>query len=271
MSDYLAPLRDMDFLFNEVFDIPTWWAQTPELAEVVDGDTARAILEQAGKLIAERVAPLNRSGDEQGCRWEAGQVSTPDGFADAYRAFAADGWVGVAGDPAYGGMGMPKVIGAQLEEMLNAANLSFGLYPMLTAGACLALLNHASEALQALYLPPMYQGRWAGSMCLTEPHAGTDLGLIRTRAQPLADGGYRISGTKVFITGGEQDLTENIIHLVLARLPDAPAGPKGISLFLVPKVLVDADGVLGEANAVSCGSIEHKMGIKASATCVMNF
>ncbi|EKT4474955.1 acyl-CoA dehydrogenase C-terminal domain-containing protein [Pseudomonas putida] len=271
MSDYLAPLRDMDFLFNEVFDIPTWWAQTPELAEVVDGDTARAILEQAGKLIAERVAPLNRSGDEQGCRWEAGLVRTPDGFADAYRAFAADGWVGVAGDPAYGGMGMPKVIGAQLEEMLNAANLSFGLYPMLTAGACLALLNHASEALQALYLPPMYQGRWAGSMCLTEPHAGTDLGLIRTRAQPLADGGYRISGTKVFITGGEQDLTENIIHLVLARLPDAPAGPKGISLFLVPKVLVDADGVLGEANAVSCGSIEHKMGIKASATCVMNF
>ncbi|WP_207837293.1 acyl-CoA dehydrogenase C-terminal domain-containing protein [Pseudomonas sp. 43(2021)] len=271
MSDYLAPLRDMDFLFNEVFDIPAWWAQTPALAEQVDGDTARAVLEQAGRLIAEVVAPLNRSGDEQGCRWEAGQVRTPDGFADAYRAFAADGWVGVAGAPEYGGMGMPKVIGAQLEEMLNAANLSFGLYPMLTAGACLALLNHASEPLKALYLPPMYQGRWTGSMCLTEPHAGTDLGLIRTRAEPVADGRYRISGTKIFITGGEQDLTENIIHLVLARLPDAPAGPKGISLFLVPKVLVDADGALCEANAVSCGSIEHKMGIKASATCVMNF
>ena len=271
MSDYLPPLRDMDFLFNEVFDIPAWWAQTPALAEQVDGDTARAVLEQAGRLIAQVVAPLNRSGDEQGCRWEAGQVRTPDGFADAYRAFAADGWVGVAGAPEYGGMGMPKVIGAQLEEMLNAANLSFGLYPMLTAGACLALLNHASEPLKALYLPPMYQGRWTGSMCLTEPHAGTDLGLIRTRAEPGADGRYRITGTKIFITGGEQDLTENIIHLVLARLPDAPAGPKGISLLLVPKVLVDADGMLGDANAVSCGSIEHKMGIKASATCVMNF
>ncbi|MNM34875.1 Acyl-CoA dehydrogenase [compost metagenome] len=275
MSDYLPPLRDMDFLFNDVFDIPAWWAQTPALAEQVDADTAKAVLEQAGKLIAEVVAPLNRSGDEEGCRWEAGQVSTPEGFAEAYRAFAEDGWVGVAGSPAYGGMGMPKVIGAQLEEMLNAANLSFGLYPMLTAGACLSLLNHASEALKTRYLPPMYEGRWTGSMCLTEPHAGTDLGLIRTRAEPVAEpvaeGSYRLTGTKIFITGGEQDLTENIIHLVLARLPDAPAGPKGISLFLVPKVLVDADGALGEANAVSCGSIEHKMGIKASATCVMNF
>ncbi|QHG65028.1 acyl-CoA dehydrogenase C-terminal domain-containing protein [Pseudomonas putida] len=271
MSDYLPPLRDMDFLFNEVFDIPAWWAQTPALAEQVDADTARAVLEQAGKLIADVVAPLNRSGDEQGCRWDNGRVSTPDGFADAYRAFAEDGWVGVAGAPEYGGMGMPKVIGAQLEEMLNAANLSFGLYPMLTAGACLSLLNHASEPLKARYLPPMYEGRWTGSMCLTEPHCGTDLGLLRTRAEPSADGRYRVSGTKIFITGGEQDLTENIIHLVLARLPDAPAGAKGISLFLVPKVLVDDDGALGEANAVSCGSIEHKMGIKASATCVMNF
>ncbi|WP_313201160.1 acyl-CoA dehydrogenase C-terminal domain-containing protein [Pseudomonas sp.] len=271
MSDYLPPLRDMDFLFNEVFDIPAWWGKTPALAEQVDADTARAVLEQAGKLIADVVAPLNRSGDEQGCRWENGRVITPDGFADAYRAFAEDGWVGVAGAPEYGGMGMPKVIGAQLEEMLNAASLSFGLYPMLTAGACLSLLNHASEPLKARYLPPMYEGRWTGSMCLTEPHCGTDLGLLRTRAEPLADGRYRVSGSKIFITGGEQDLTENIIHLVLARLPDAPVGAKGISLFLVPKVLVDEDGALGEANAVSCGSIEHKMGIKASATCVMNF
>ncbi|ANY87753.1 MULTISPECIES: acyl-CoA dehydrogenase C-terminal domain-containing protein [Pseudomonas] len=271
MSDYLAPLRDMDFLFNEVFDIPAWWAQTPALVEQVDADTAKAVLEQAGKVIAQVVAPLNRSGDEQGCRFEAGTVTTPDGFADAYRTYAADGWVGVTGAPAFGGMGMPKVIGVQVEEMLNAANLSFGLYPMLTAGACLSLLNHASDALKARYLPPMYEGRWTGSMCLTEPHAGTDLGLIRTRAEPQADGRYRITGTKIFITGGEQDLTENIIHLVLAKLPDAPAGAKGISLFLVPKVLVEDDGELGEANAVSCGSIEHKMGIKASATCVMNF
>ncbi|PLV18360.1 acyl-CoA dehydrogenase C-terminal domain-containing protein [Pseudomonas guariconensis] len=271
MSDYLAPLRDMDFLFNEVFDIPAWWAQTPALVEQVDADTAKAVLEQAGKVIAQVVAPLNRSGDEQGCRFEAGTVTTPDGFVDAYRTYAADGWVGVTGAPAFGGMGMPKVIGAQVEEMLNAANLSFGLYPMLTAGACLSLLNHASEALKARYLPPMYEGRWTGSMCLTEPHAGTDLGLIRTRAEPQADGRYRITGTKIFITGGEQDLTENIIHLVLAKLPDAPAGAKGISLFLVPKMLVEDDGELGGANAVSCGSIEHKMGIKALATCVMNF
>ncbi len=168
-------------------------------------------------------------------------------------------------------MGMPKVIGAQVEEMVNAANLSFGLYPMLTAGACLSILNHASEALKAQYLPNMYAGVWAGSMCLTEPHAGTDLGIIRTKAEPQADGSYRVSGTKIFITGGEHDLTENIIHLVLAKLPDAPAGPKGISLFIVPKVMVNADGSLGEKNALSCGSIEHKMGIKASATCVMNF
>ncbi|MFK0087361.1 acyl-CoA dehydrogenase C-terminal domain-containing protein [Pseudomonas sp. NPDC090755] len=271
MSDYLPPLRDMDFLFNEVFDLPAQWTGMPALAEQIDADTARAVLEQAGKVIAQVVAPLNRSGDEQGCRWEQGQVITPDGFAQAYRTYAEDGWVGVAGAPEYGGMGMPKVIGAQVEEMLNAANLSFGLYPMLTAGACLSLLNHASEALKARYLPPMYEGRWTGSMCLTEPHAGTDLGLIRTKAEPQADGSYRVSGTKIFITGGEQDLTENIIHLVLAKLPDAPAGAKGISLFLVPKVLVNDDGALGVANAVSCGSIEHKMGIKASATCVMNF
>ncbi|MGE8391863.1 acyl-CoA dehydrogenase C-terminal domain-containing protein [Pseudomonas sp. BIGb0427] len=271
MSDYLPPLRDMDFLFNEVFDIPGQWARIPALAEQVDADTARAILEQAGKLIARQVAPLNRSGDEQGCQWHEGRVSTPDGFAQAYRNYADDGWVGVGGACEYGGMGMPKVIAAQVEEMLNAANLSFALYPMLTAGACLSLLNHASEALKARYLPPMYEGRWSGSMCLTEPHAGTDLGLIRTRAEPRADGSYRVTGTKIFITGGEQDLTENIIHLVLAKLPDAPVGAKGISLFLVPKLLVEEDGALGEANAVSCGSIEHKMGIKASATCVMNF
>ncbi|MEN5198938.1 acyl-CoA dehydrogenase C-terminal domain-containing protein [Pseudomonas wadenswilerensis] len=271
MSDYLPPLRDMDFLFNEVFDIPGQWARIPALAEQVDSDTARAILEQAGKLIAQQVAPLNRSGDEQGCRWHEGRVTTPDGFAQAYRNYAEDGWVGVAGASEYGGMGMPKVIAAQVEEMLNAANLSFALYPMLTAGACLSLLNHASETLKARFLPPMYEGRWSGSMCLTEPHAGTDLGLIRTRAEPGADGSYRITGTKIFITGGEQDLTENIIHLVLAKLPDAPAGAKGISLFLVPKLMVEEDGGLGQANAVSCGSIEHKMGIKASATCVMNF
>ncbi|QLC72674.1 acyl-CoA dehydrogenase C-terminal domain-containing protein [Pseudomonas sp. LPB0260] len=271
MADYQAPLRDMRFVLNEVFEVSKLWAELPALAEVVDEDTASAILEEAGKVTAGLIAPLNRSGDEEGCSWDNGAVRTPAGFPAAYRAYAEGGWVGVGGDPAFGGMGMPKVISAQVEEMVNSANLSFGLYPMLTAGACLSIHAHASEELKQQYLPKMYEGTWAGSMCLTEPHAGTDLGIIRTKAEPQADGSYKISGTKIFITGGEHDLTENIIHLVLAKLPDAPAGPKGISLFLVPKFLVNADGSLGEKNSLSCGSIEHKMGIKASATCVMNF
>ena len=271
MADYKAPLRDMRFVLNEVFDVASLWAKLPALAEVVDADTADAILEEAGKVTARTLAPLNRSGDEEECQWKDGVVSTPSGFPEAYKVYGEGGWVGVGGDPAYGGMGMPKVLGAQVEEMLNAANLSFGLYPMLTAGACLSIHAHASEELKQTYLPNMYAGVWAGSMCLTEPHAGTDLGIIRTKAEPQADGSYKVSGTKIFITGGEHDLTENIIHLVLAKLPDAPAGSKGISLFLVPKFMVNADGSLGERNAVACGSIEHKMGIKASATCVMNF
>ncbi|MCY1286218.1 acyl-CoA dehydrogenase [Pseudomonas jessenii] len=271
MADYKAPLRDMRFVLNEVFEVSRLWAQLPALANVVDEDTASAILEEAGKAIAGTIAPLNRSGDEEGCSWIDGAVQTPRGFPEAYQAYAAGGWTSVGGDDRFGGMGMPKVITAQVEEMLNSANLSFGLYPMLTAGACLSINAHGSEALKATYLPNMYAGVWAGSMCLTEPHAGTDLGIIRTRAEPQADGSYKVSGTKIFITGGEHDLTENIIHLVLARLPDAPPGPKGISLFLVPKLMVDANGALGERNSLSCGSIEHKMGIKASATCVMNF
>ena len=271
MADYQAPLRDMRFVLNEVFDVANLWSELPGLADVIDGDTAIAVLEEAGKVIAGSIAPLNRSGDEEGCSWNEGAVKTPAGFIEAYKTYAEGGWVGVGGDPVFGGMGMPKVIGAQVEEMVNSANLSFGLYPMLTAGACLALNSHASEELKQAYLPNMYAGIWAGSMCLTEPHAGTDLGLIRTKAEPQADGSYKVTGTKIFITGGEHDLTENIIHLVLAKLPDAPAGSKGISLFLVPKVMVNADGSLGAGNSVSCGSIEHKMGIKASATCVMNF
>ncbi|MFR0689487.1 acyl-CoA dehydrogenase C-terminal domain-containing protein [Enterobacterales bacterium AE_CKDN230030158-1A_HGKHYDSX7] len=271
MADYKAPLRDMQFVLNEVFEVANLWAELPALAETVDVETAAAILEEAGKVTGGVIAPLNRSGDEEGCSWSAEGVKTPAGFPQAYRTYAEGGWVGVGGAPEFGGMGMPKVIGAQVEEMVNSANLSFGLYPMLTAGACLSLLNHASEELKAQYLPNMYAGTWAGSMCLTEPHAGTDLGIIRTKAEPQADGSFKISGTKIFITGGEHDLTENIIHLVLAKLPDAPAGSKGISLFLVPKVMVNADGSLAERNAVSCGSIEHKMGIKGSATCVMNF
>ncbi|EJN37498.1 acyl-CoA dehydrogenase [Pseudomonas sp. GM84] len=271
MADYKAPLRDMRFVLNEVFNVAEQWAQLPELAEAVDADTAMAVLEEAGKVTSKSIAPLSRAGDEEGCHWDNGAVRTPAGFIEAYKTYAEGGWVGVGGDPLFGGMGMPKAISAQVEEMVNASSLAFGLYPMLTAGACLSINAHASEALKEKYLPNMYAGVWAGSMCLTEPHAGTDLGIIRTKAEPQADGSYKVSGTKIFITGGEHDLTENIIHLVLAKLPDAPAGPKGISLFLVPKFLVNEDGSLGARNPANCGSIEHKMGIQASATCVMNF
>ncbi len=271
MPDYNAPLRDLRFVLHEVFDAPSLWARLPALSETVDADTADAILEEAAKVTGGLIAPLNRSGDEEGAHWLAGEVRTPAGFKQAYATYIQGGWVGLSGNPAYGGMGMPKMLAVAFEEMLYGANNSFALYSALSSGACLAIDAHASEALKNTYLPPMYEGRWAGSMCLTEAHAGTDLGLIRTKAEPQADGSYAISGSKIFITGGEQDLTENIIHLVLAKLPGAPAGPKGISLFLVPKVLVGEDGSLGARNAVSCGSIEHKMGIKASATCVINF
>ncbi|HBN8933827.1 TPA: acyl-CoA dehydrogenase C-terminal domain-containing protein [Pseudomonas aeruginosa] len=271
MPEYNAPLRDMRFLLNDVFDAPALWQRLPRLAERIDADTADAILEEAAKVTGGLLAPLNRSGDEEGAQWQDGAVRTPAGFREAYATYAEGGWVGLTGNPAHGGMGMPKMLAVQFEEMMYAANASFSLYSTLSAGACLALDAHGSEELKNRYLPNMYAGTWAGSMCLTEPHAGTDLGIIRTKAEPQADGSYRISGTKIFITGGEQDLTENIIHLVLAKLPDTPAGSRGISLFLVPKFLVGDDGALGARNAVHCGSIEHKMGIKASATCVMNF
>ena len=271
MPEFNAPLRDMRFVLHEVFDAPALWARLPALAEHVDADTADAILQEAAKVTSQLIAPLNRSGDEEGAQWYAGKVSTPQGFKAAYNTYIEGGWVGLSGNPDFGGLGMPKMLAVQFEEMLYAANSSFALYSALTSGACLAIDAHASTTLKETYLPPMYEGRWAGSMCLTEAHSGTDLGLIRTRAEPRADGSYSLSGSKIFITGGDQDLTENIVHLVLAKLPDAPAGPRGISLFLVPKVLVNADGTLAQANAVSCGSIEHKMGIKASATCVINF
>ena len=271
MPEFNAPLRDMRFVLHEVFEAPALWARLPALADHVDAETADAILEEAAKVTGQLIAPLNRSGDEEGAQWQATTVTTPSGFKAAYTTYIEGGWVGLSGNPEFGGMGMPKMLAVQFEEMLYAANSSFALYSALSSGACLAIDAHATHALKSTYLPPMYEGRWAGSMCLTEAHAGTDLGIIRTRAEPQADGSFLITGSKIFITGGEQDLTENIIHLVLAKLPDAPPGPKGISLFLVPKRRVNADGSLGAANAVTCGSIEHKMGIKASATCVMNF
>ena len=271
MPEFNAPLRDMRFVLHEVFEAPALWARLPALADHVDADTADAILEEAAKVTGQLIAPLNRSGDEQGAQWHAGQVTTPEGFKSAYNTYIDGGWVGLSGNPEFGGLGMPKMLAVQFEEMLYGANSSFALYSALTSGACLAIDAHASAELKNTYLPPMYEGRWAGSMCLTEAHSGTDLGIIRTRAEPQPDGSFNVTGSKIFITGGDQDLTANIIHLVLAKLPDAPAGPRGISLFLVPKVLVNDDGSLGHGNAVSCGSIEHKMGIKASATCVINF
>ncbi|WP_439136236.1 acyl-CoA dehydrogenase C-terminal domain-containing protein [Pseudomaricurvus sp.] len=271
MADYKAPLRDMRFVLNEVFEADKLWASLPGTQEVVDPDTADAILEEAAKLIEQEVAPLNRESDEQGCQWNDGVVTSPEGFKEAYQAFCEGGWNGLGGNPEYGGMGMPKTLTAQVEEMLQAGSMSFGLAPMLTAGACLSLDAHGSDELKEKYLPNMYSGVWSGAMDLTEPHAGTDLGIIRTKATENADGSYDITGTKIFITWGEHDMAENIIHLVLAKLPDAPAGPKGISLFLVPKIMVNEDGSLGEHNSLSCGSIEKKMGIKGSATCVMNF
>ncbi|GAA5317445.1 MAG: acyl-CoA dehydrogenase C-terminal domain-containing protein [Candidatus Pelagadaptatus aseana] len=271
MAEYKAPLRDMSFVLNEVFDAENFWASLPGLEGVVDPETANAVLEEAAKLIEQEIAPLNRESDEQGSQWNDGEVTAPHGFKEAYQAFCEGGWNGLGGNPEYGGMGMPKTLTGQVEEMLQAGSMSFGLAPMLTAGACLSINAHGSDELKEKYLPNMYSGVWSGAMDLTEPHAGTDLGIIRTKATENGDGSYNITGTKIFITWGEHDMAENIIHLVLAKLPDAPAGPKGISLFLVPKFMVNNDGSLGERNSMGCGSIEKKMGIKGSATCVMNF
>lgn len=270
MAEYKAPLRDIEFVLKDVFRADELWASMPTTAEV-NMELANAIFEEGARICEGELFPINRSGDEEACQYENGEVTTPSGFKEAYQTYSESGWVGLGGDLDYGGQGMPKMLTVMFEEMVYAANTSFALYPALTAGACLSLLNHGTEDLKQTYLPPMYEGRWAGSMCLTEPHCGTDLGIMKTKAVPAGDGTYSITGTKIFITGGEHDLTENIVHLVLAKLPDAPAGPKGISLFLVPKFMVNDDGSIGDRNAVRCGSIEHKMGIKASATCVMNF
>ena len=271
MPAYRAPIQDIGFLLNNVFTADTLFSSMPGTEEV-STDLTSAIVEEAGKIAEGLLAPINQSGDQQSCQYSDGVVTTPDGFKEAYKAYAEGGWAGLTGEVAYGGQGMPKTLSALIEEMSFAANSSFALFTILTTGATLTLSQHGSEELKQRYLPKMYEGVWTGTMCLTEPHAGTDLGMIMTRAVPNADGSYSLSGTKIFITAGEHDLAENIIHLVLAKLPDAPAGPRGISLFLVPKMLVDEQSELtGERNGVRCGSIEHKMGIKASPTCVMNF
>ncbi len=270
MADYKAPLDDIRFVMNQVFNVSELWESLAGIEEI-DVDTADAILEEAAKICEQVLAPLNREADEEGCHWEDGEVSAPKGFKEAYATYCEGGWCGLGGNPEFGGMGMPKTLVSAVEEMVQGSNVSFGLAPMLTAGACLAMNAHASEELNATYLERMYSGQWSGAMDLTEPHCGTDLGLIRTKAVPNDDGSYAVTGTKIFITWGEHDMAENIIHMVLAKLPDAPPGSKGISLFLVPKFLPNEDGSIGERNPMSCGSIEKKMGIKASATCVMNF
>lgn len=271
MADYRAPRDDMDFVLHDVFNVAADWEQAPELAEMMDVETAGAILDEGAKVAENLVAPLAREADEEGVKFEDGVVTTPKGYKENFRQLAEGGWVGVTANPEFGGMGLPKSLSAQYEEMLCSADIAFSLYPGLTSGAIMAIDSHGSDELKNHYLPRMVSGEWTGTMCLTEPHAGTDLGIIKSKAIPSEDGSFEISGTKIFITGGEHDLVDNIVHLVLAKLPDAPAGTKGISLFVVPKFLSDAEGNLTERNAVSCGSIEHKMGIHGSATCVMNF
>ncbi|MBN9430150.1 MAG: acyl-CoA dehydrogenase C-terminal domain-containing protein [Burkholderiales bacterium] len=271
MPQYVPPLRDMHFVLHELIDIEGALKSLPPHA-----DTGRElidqVLEEGGKFCAEVLFPINRSGDEEGCTYLGdGVVRTPAGFKDAWEQFKAGGWPTLTCDPVYGGQGLPNAVGLAFQEMMNSANQAWTMYPGLTHGAYDCLHAHGTAEQKALYMDKLVSGQWTGTMCLTEPHCGTDLGLLRTRAEPQPDGSYRISGTKIFISSGEHDLAENIVHLTLARLPDAPAGTRGISLFIVPKFVPKADGSLGERNGVKCARIEEKMGIHANATCVMDF
>ena len=268
MTTYQAPIRDMMFVIDELADLqgvlslPAYQEMTP--------DVVAAVLDQASKFATDVLAPLNQTGDRQGASWSKEGVTAADGFGAAYRHFVDNGWGALSGDPEYGGQGLPGLVGAAAAEMWNAANMSFALCPLLTAGAMEAIKAHGSAPLKELYLPRLIDGSWTGTMNLTEPQAGSDLAAVRTKAVPEADH-YRIFGQKIFITWGDHDMTDNVVHLVLARLPDAPEGTRGISLFLVPKFLVNPDGTLAARNDVSCASIEHKLGIHASPTCVMSF
>ena len=270
MPQYTPPVRDTRFVLDHVIGLQQH-ANLPGF-ETASPDVVEAVLEEGGRFVAEVLFPLNQVGDRQGCtRHEDGSVTTPEGFKDAYRQYVESGWATLGNQPEHGGQGMPHSISVAFQEYLISANMAFAMYPGLTHGAIAALVAKGSAEQQAMYVPRMVSGEWSGTMNLTEPQCGTDLGLIRTRAEPNADGSYAITGTKIFISAGEHDLTDNIIHLVLAKTPGAPDSSKGISLFVVPKVLVNEDGSLGARNAVTCGSIEHKMGIHGNSTCVMNY
>ena len=270
MPVYKAPLRDMKFLLNDVFDYPTHY-QGLASGENATPDIVDAILTECGRFCEEVLSPLYQSGDEEGCKLENGEVITPKGYKEAYQQYVMGGWQGLSAPEEFGGQGLPASMGLFKQEMMGTANWSFSMYPGLSLGAMNTIFLHGTDEQKQTYLVPLTEGRWGGTMCLTEPQCGTDLGQVKTRAEPQADGSYKLTGTKIFISSGEHDLTENIVHVVLARLPDAPKGTKGISLFIVPKFMPAADGGVGERNGVSCGSLEKKMGIKASATCVMNF
>ncbi len=270
MPIYRPPVRDLQFVLHELLDITEELRQLPRHADI-DADTINAVLEEGGKFAAEVLFPLNASGDAQGCVLDKDthEVRTPTGFKEAYAKYVEGGWPALGCDPAYGGQGLPAVVNQCFYEMLNSANQAWTMYPGLSHGAYECLHAHGTPQQKAVYLPRLTRGEWTGTMCLTEPHCGTDLGLLRTKAEPLPDGSYRLTGQKIFISAGEHDLVPNIVHLVLARLPDAPAGSKGISLFVVPKFHVNADGSLGARNGIHCGAIEHKMGIHGNATCQM--
>jgi len=269
MATYTAPINDMMFLFEKLRDNPHYNAL--EKYKEVNPDLAKDILEQAAKLTENLILPLAKAGDETPTKLENGIVITPPGYKEAYKKFIEDGWVSLSCDPKYGGQGMPKTISSFFDEMLSSASLSFKLYSELSIGAYNCILHHGNDSIKKKFLPNMVKGTWSGTMCLTEPVCGTDLGLLKTKAVEQSNGTYKLTGQKIFITSGDHDLTENIIHLVLARTPDAPSGTKGISLFLVPKTQVKEDGSLGQRNGVSTNSIESKMGIRGSATCVLNF
>jgi alkylation response protein AidB-like acyl-CoA dehydrogenase len=269
MVQFRVPRRDIQFLLHDVFEFERHYAGI-EAHEAPNRELIDAIVDEAARFAETELFPLNRVGDEQGCRLEGGEVTTPAGFKAAYQTYRKGGWAALAGHPEYGGQGLPYSLNLLAIEIRTTANHAWAMYPDLSHGAMSALAKHGTAEQKALYLRRLYSGEWTGTMCLTEPHAGSDVGLLRTRAERRDDGSYRLTGTKIFISAGEHDLAENIVHLVLARLPDAPAGTKGISLFVVPKMHVNGDGSLGERNGITCGAIEEKMGIHGNATCVLN-